>query len=141
MNKRIGKKSFYMVIALVLASALALPAMSEKNQPKIMIVKFHAEWCGTCTRLEPTLVELKEKFEKKPIQWVVLDLTDEKTQSKAAYLAESLGISNHLQENGRKTGSLRVLNASTKELISTLTKKMNKDEMALAISKALEHSE
>lgn len=52
----------------------------------IKVIKFGAEWCGPCKRLEPTIVSLKEKFnvEGSGVEVISIDV-DEDPESSSKY--------------------------------------------------------
>ena len=96
-----------LALALLLAS---LPAGSETATQKPIVAKIHADWCGTCTRLEPTWEELQARYGD-DVRFVVLDVTDREAIGRSAAEAQSLGITPFFEKNKGNTGVVGVIDA------------------------------
>ena len=55
-------RSALLGLAAVGALLLAGATVQAEESGKPMIVKIHADWCGTCTRLEATFKELEQQI-------------------------------------------------------------------------------
>lgn len=97
----------------ILALALAGPAAAgPADQP--VVVKIHADWCGTCTRLNPVWKELEAAYGDRS-QWVVLDVTDRETLERARAEAQRLGLTDFFQAYKSRTGTIAVFSAGSHE--------------------------
>jgi thiol-disulfide isomerase/thioredoxin len=94
------------LLALVVGAAAA-PA-EESTTP--MIVKIHADWCGTCAKLEPTIQEL-QKHVGGEARIVILDVTDKAAVARSIAEAERLGIGAFFDRYKGTTGTVGVLDA------------------------------
>ena len=106
--------------ALVLAPALS--ANAEEAEATLYAVTFHADWCGTCKRLEPELIEARTKgdLDTQNVLFVTLDLTDDTTKHQAALMASALGISDFYESNRGKTGFVLLVNGKTGETVGRI---------------------
>ena len=105
------------LLSLAAATAVLLVGHSvqaeESGQP--MVVAIHADWCGTCTRLEPTIDTVRSKVGGEA-QVVVLDVTDRAAVERSRAKADELGISAFFDEYKSQTGTVGVLDASGKPI-------------------------
>jgi len=100
-----------LLIALVIGvGTLAPMATAEALAP--VIVKVHAAWCGTCTRLNPTWDALEQKYGDRA-QLVVLDVTDRETMREASATAQRLGFAAFFAEYKARTGVIAILDPKT----------------------------
>jgi len=106
-------------------------AKTESNAD-ILLVKYHADWCGSCKALSPLLKELNGQLAGKKTKYVELDLTDDNTKSKATSMAAQLGIS-HLLAEKQKTGYVAIIDADSKKVLGKLTKTQSANEMYQAV--------
>jgi thiol:disulfide interchange protein len=60
--------------------------------PKLIALKFHADWCGSCKAMGNVYEELQEKFDQQPVLWLVLDHTRSHHRTQSAFLAQALGL-------------------------------------------------
>ena len=85
------------LLPLAAATAVLFVGLSaqaeESGQP--LVVAIHADWCGTCTRLNATF-----------------DATDRAAVERSRAKAEELGISAFFDEYKSQTGTVGVLDAS-----------------------------
>ena len=108
----------------------------EDSQPKLLVVKFHADWCGSCKALGPVLTDLTNKLDGKPILFVELDFTNNTKKQQTNLLASALGIDKIVAENGG-TGFLLVIDGKTKAVKTKFTKTQTVKEMANEINSLL----
>lgn len=103
------------LLGLAAAAALSVLGFAAHAQEagKPMIVKIHADWCGTCTRLNPTFEALREQVGSEALI-VVLDVTDRRAVDRSRAKAEALGIVAFFDEYKGQTGTVGVLDASGK---------------------------
>jgi thiol-disulfide isomerase/thioredoxin len=104
---------------LVLATGLLLTiglggssSADETAQP--VFVKVHADWCGTCTRLEPTWSALQDEFGDEA-SFVVLDVTNRDALERAQAEADRLGIEAFFAVYKARTGTIGILDGKTGE--------------------------
>ncbi len=124
---------------VVISLFLAVACMSDKGfaqenvQPKLLVVKFHADWCGSCRALGPVLTDLTNKLDGKPVLFTKLDFTNNSEKHQSNLLASALGIEKIVKENNG-TGFLLVIDSKTKEIKAKLTKTQTVKEMAREIN-------
>lgn len=115
------------VIALVLvafvASFAAITAdaqtmMNKKAGAKPTVVILHADWCGACKKIEPTIAELKEQYGDR-LNFVELDVTNEETTAQASVKARELGIGKFFEANKKKSSLVLVVGKGGKLLFQT----------------------
>ncbi len=121
----ISRVSGALIFSLALLSAVSAQAAdtavsAAKDVSKPFVVKIHADWCGTCRMLEPTLTALDEKMGPSA-RVVVLDVTDRGTYAAAAAEAKRLGIESFFDRYKSRTGIVGVLDGSTREIIAVLS--------------------
>lgn len=95
---------------------------NEIESPKLMIVKFHADWCRICKAMGPVFEDLQNKMDNENILFVKLDFTNNQTKHQANMLGTSLGITPVLKTNYRRTGFILIIDPKTKKVLQKLTK-------------------
>ena len=115
------------VIALVLVAFItsfvaiiidAQDMMRKKVDAKPTVILLHADWCGACKKLEPTIAELKQQYGER-LNFVELDVTNEETTAQAAKTAQKLGIGNFFETNKKKSSLVAVVGKNGKVLFQT----------------------
>ncbi|MDJ0847364.1 MAG: thioredoxin family protein [Myxococcota bacterium] len=103
------------LVFIVTAAAAALAGLSAQAEEaaKPMVVAIHADWCGTCTRLEPTIDAVRSEVGS-DARVVVLDVTDRSAVERSRAKAEELGITAFFDEYKSRTGAVGVLDATGK---------------------------
>lgn len=94
--------------AFVAAVSAGHEGHSHEDPGKPMIVKIHADWCGTCQKLEATFEELQTQIGNQALL-VVLDVTDEDAVARSAARADELGIRAFFDRYKGETGTVGVL--------------------------------
>jgi thiol-disulfide isomerase/thioredoxin len=115
--------------ALVLCAAVALAAgakagsdeavSADADASRPFLVKIHADWCGTCTRMNPTFEVLEKKVGSES-RIVVLDVTDKATTAAARAEAERLGVTGFFDEYKSRTGTVGVLRGDSREVVQVI---------------------
>ncbi len=125
------------LVAIGFAVGPALAGHHEKAETadaKPMIVKIHADWCGTCTRLEATFDELEKQIGS-DARIVVLDVTDKAAVARSAAEADRLGIREFFDSYKSKTGTVGVIDANGKT-VSVMKGEMDPSKYVAAVKKA-----
>jgi thiol-disulfide isomerase/thioredoxin len=72
------------------------------------VAEIAADWCGTCTKMKPTIEALREKYGDRVLV-VVLDVSDKQAVSRSVQEAERLGISDFFERNKSRTGTVGIV--------------------------------
>jgi len=129
------------IFVLVFAVMFSM-AHAASQKPEVIGVLFYADWCGSCKVLDPAIEKARGKsdLDNNPILFVRLDLTNATTRHQSELMAQTLGMGDFYEKNAGKTGFMLLVDADTKEVISTLTKAVDANEISdkvnAAISKA-----
>ena len=127
------------VFGLVLAAAVAqggnaqVSASEDASRP--FVVKIHADWCGTCRRLDGPLESLQDR-EGANARYVVLNVTDREAVAASLAEAERLGIREFFERYRGGTGTVGVLHGATREPVSVLIGEMDVAAYSEALRKA-----
>lgn len=126
---------FTLTAALVL-SLVAFPgylaAEAAPAAPKIVAVKFHGDWCGSCRKMGSVFEDLRNKLDGSPVLFVELDLTNNTTRHQAELMAAALGVGKVYAANPG-TGFILLIDAKTKQVAKKLTADMTFKEMSAEI--------
>ena len=128
---RIGRIALGALAALVLVSA---SAQAEEAAAKPIIAKIHADWCGTCTKLNPTMAELQERVGDQATI-VVLDVTDKDAVAASAAEADRLGIRKFFDAYKSKTGTVGVIAVNGK-IVQVYKGELDADKYVAALAVA-----
>ncbi len=100
--------TFLMLAAALLLLGTATTAQAEAGLEKPTLVKIHANWCGTCQRIEGTWEKLKADYGDNA-NFVVFDVTDKEALAKSKAEAERLGLTTVLDQFKSRTGTIAVV--------------------------------
>ena len=78
------------------------------SSDKPTVVKIHANWCGTCQRIEGTWDQLKATYGDNA-KFVVFDVTDKESVAKSKAEAKKLGLTGVFDEYKSRTGTIAVV--------------------------------
>ena len=110
---------------------------SSTDQPTLLAVRTTAQWCKTCKTAKDSFRDLVRQLRNEPVLFITLDRTDEFTSGQASVLAAALGIRESLSAGRTRVGQLHIINARSKELISTVPLSPDADSMSTTVRKAL----
>ncbi len=141
------KKALWVVPVFVAAIVMlqTIPLQSSENNasaagPKIIAVKFHADWCGYCKAMGPVFEELQAKFDLQPALYVTFDQTREFDRKQSQYLANAMGLNQVWAKHGGSTGFILLIDANTKEVVEKLSHEKNLKEMGAALQEAVKQA-
>ena len=97
---------------LLLAAAAVAGSMADRPY----VVKVHADWCGTCTRLNPVWSQLEASYGDRA-ELVLLDVTDREAVARSRATAERLGLGDFFAAHRSKTGVIAVLDSSRQPIV------------------------
>ena len=97
------------------------PARTAARVPQVLAVRFHADWCGACKKLNGVIAELRRRTSDAPVLYLTLDLTDEMTRRQAEYLAGVVGLDQVWAAQGNKVGSIVFVDGASKRALSNIT--------------------
>jgi len=128
---------FVVIFSLLASTGSAQNQQKPAEAPKIIAIKFHADWCGFCKAMGSTFEELQAKFDTLPVLYLVLDHTREYNRKQSAYLAYALDLADVWAEFGGKTGFILLINAKTKQVVTKLTHQQSLKEMGALLVEAV----
>ena len=120
-------RKFVLVTVFVLCTLSGLPAWAKSAEPELFIIKFHADWCGSCQLLGPKIEKARGKagLDDSAALFIKLDLTDSTTRNQAAMMASALGLGKYFSDNAGKTGFAILVDPESKEIKGRITKDMS----------------
>lgn len=107
------------------------------RKPRLVVAAFHADWCGKCKALEPSMKELIKEFGGQGVLFVSLDQTTEEKTVQAELLASELGLGEEWADYGRKTGFAVVVNPETDKIVGTLRPDQSLEDLRRTIASQL----
>jgi len=118
-------KSIKFITVILFTILISHTGFSQKknniNTPKLMAVKFHADWCRVCRAMGPVFEDLQNKMDGADVLFVKLDFTNNQTKHQANLLGAELGLADILKQNYKRTGFVLIINAKTKKVLKKLT--------------------
>ena len=142
-----ANKTLHLILCLVLMAVTVGAAMAAgmrsadaapvEAYPRLLAVKLHADWCGSCKAIEPRFVALRDKHGSEPVLFTRLDLTDEKTQAQAYYLAVALELGDIWNAHASQVGYVLLIDTRSKRVIDKLTTRQDLAAMEARLLQAL----
>jgi thiol-disulfide isomerase/thioredoxin len=134
--ERLATRTVWLGLAALAALALAGASAQAGDAGKPKIVKIHADWCGTCTRLNTTFEALQQEIGSEA-DIVVLDVTDRDAVEASRAKAEELGLTAFFDSYKGKTGTVGVFDAEGNE-VTVLKGEFDTEVYVAALKKAKE---
>lgn len=106
---------------------------NEADASRPIVVKIHADYCGTCQALSGTWSRLEAMGDAR---MVVLDVTNEERFGETVRIARYMGISDFLDQNMEATGTIGVLDGSTRAPVAVFHGERNVSRYLGAIDAA-----
>lgn len=125
--------AIFLVSILILSG---LTAAGTTAEPRILAVKFHADWCGSCKKMGSAFEDLRNKFDGRPVLFVELDRTNLSSSHQAALLASALRLGEVFDQHAG-TGFILLLDGDSREIVAKLTADKTMKEMAAEIEAKL----
>jgi thiol:disulfide interchange protein len=116
--------------------ALTRAEYPSARAPSLLVVAFHAEWCGKCKVLGPKVMGDVAPAFRTDVLFVKLDLTD-KDSPQAEYMLAALGLGDLWAEHAGKTGFALIVDPDTKKVVGTLRSDESADDLKSAVKAAL----
>jgi len=89
--------------------------MAKDARPTVAIIR--AGWCPACRKLEPTMAKLMKEYGGK-LNFVVMDVTDDKTSAEALKIARNNGLEEFFNQHKTKTSTVAIFK-DEKQLFKT----------------------
>lgn len=132
-----------LAVALVMAATPSVLSAAESETkaasgatPELVVVKFHADWCGSCQAMGDTFENLTAKLDSEPVLFVELDQTTSADRKQAGFLMNAMDGEAIWSEYGGKTGFILLINPQDMSVVAKLTKDMGFKDMVKAIGEA-----
>jgi len=104
-------------------------------EAKPLVVKIHADWCGSCRATQPTWERVVAELSNRATM-VRFDVTDRASYESAVAEAGRLGIGDFLREYRRRTGTIAVLDCETQKPLVVLSGERDFSKYREAIEEA-----
>ena len=124
-------------VALVLALPAAAGETEAAAEGRPIVVKIHADWCGSCRKLNPTWDELQTKYGDS-VRFVLLDVTGKSDVEQSGIEADKLGIRAIFDRYKGNTGTIAVVNGNTLEVVEVMKGQTDVSKYDPAITRARE---
>lgn len=111
-------------------------ASSIARSPKLLVVAFHADWCGKCKVLGPKVMGDVAPAFAGDVLFIKLDLSD-KNSPQAEYMLAALGLGDLWAENAGKTGFALLVDPVSKKAVGTLRADQSADDLKAAVKSAI----
>ena len=130
--------------ALLGLSAVLADAEEQRSDARrasegasVIVLRTSAQWCKLCTSAKSAFSELEDELSAEPVLFVTLDRTDKASTRQAVYLTKALGLQESVGDGLCKVGTVTIVDAQSKQLISTTQLSPTVDTMVRTVNKAL----
>ena len=125
------------LLSTIVAGTGAAGATSESFvcETKPIVVKIHADWCGSCRATQPTWERVVAELSNRATM-VRFDVTDRASYESAVAEAARLEIGDFLRAYRRRTGTIAVLDCETRQPLVVLSGERDFSKYREAIEEA-----
>lgn len=106
---------------------------ASAGAPRLLAVKFHADWCGACQKMNKTMHHLNNKLDGRSVLFVTLDATNKTRKRRAGHLAYALGLKKVWRRYNGRTGFILLIDRRTGRVRGKLTSSMSLKSMTRKI--------
>ena len=121
------------LIIFIISFSSSTSRAAELPEPKLIAVKFHADWCGSCKKMGTVFTDLRNKFDGQPILFMTLDRTNMSTRNQSDLLISALGYDS-IFEKYQGTGFILLIEPRSNQVLKKLTSTQSIKEMAKEIA-------
>jgi thiol-disulfide isomerase/thioredoxin len=122
-------------LSSLLATSAAADDAEDTCQATPIVVKIHADWCGTCKVLDSIWTQLESDMGDQ-VQVVKLDVSDRVAFQESQATAKELGLEDFFQEYRSKTGTIAVLDCNSREPVAVMNGELDLGKYREAIAEA-----
>ena len=126
------------LVGMGMVSAKPKQQADRPAQPRLIAVRYHADWCNPCRALAPSFDKLRASVQDEPVLFVTLDFTNNKSKKQAEYLAAVLNLDEIWQSNGMKTGRVLLIDRAQNQVVQTLLSTDNLKQMQAKLKGVLD---
>ena len=126
------------LVGVGMVSAKPKQKADRLAQPRLIAVRYHADWCNPCRTLAPSFDKLRASVQDEPVLFVTLDFTNDKSKKQAEYLAAVLNLDEIWQSNGMKTGRVLLIDRAQNHVVQTLLSTDNLKQMQAKLKGVLD---
>lgn len=111
-------------------------SLSSKFQGKPLVVEIYASWCPACKNVAPTISQLRSQYGGKA-NFVVLDVSDKGSTSRAKNVAQQAGLSQFFSQNISQTGLVAIIDPSTGRILAQYRNNPDKSDYTSVLDAAI----
>jgi len=100
-----------------------------------LLVKIHADWCGSCKASKATWARVEKELAPRAIV-IEFDVSDRVAYEQSLSQAQALGVEEFFREYRSQTGTVAVLACDSKEPITILQAERDFEKYKQAVEKA-----
>lgn len=129
----------FIIFALIVSSTAVVEAQDGPEEPRLVAITMHADWCGTCQELNPKVDNVKPAFEDQEVLFTKFDFTDDYTIKQTRLKANWIGIGDIFTESQERgaTGYMILVDPATNEVVGQITNDQNEEEIQQTIAALL----
>jgi thiol-disulfide isomerase/thioredoxin len=113
-----------------------IPAVEARAPSRPYVIKLHARWCPVCMTTKDAWTDVQEAYASR-VNLVVFDFTTTATTEASRSRARTLGLETVFDEHAGETGTVLVLDRTSKKVREALHGSRDLSEYRAAIDAAL----